>query len=116
MKRVLVSILVCLLCLIPLVSLGADDPPPAVDPFDALIAATSELADLAAALKPAADAVEAKEKAVARKRAELADAESAAEVAKIDFDAALAGFVAAIETLKEAALKIPAAGGGGADE
>jgi hypothetical protein len=112
MNRFLVPFLVCFLFLIPGVSIGSDEPAPPPDPFAELIAATSALADLAVALKPTADNVTAKGEAVARKEAELREATDAHETAKLDFNEALAGFVAAIDKLKEAALKIPTAGGG----
>lgn len=111
MKRLSALLLVLSLLLVPSFCFAQDEPPP--DPFDTLVAATTQLADLAQTLKPAASNVTAKEEAVQRKKAELADAETAQQTAKAAFNQALADFIAAIDALKAAAMQIPPANGGG---
>lgn len=111
MRPLSVLLTVCLLMVAPNMCLAQDEPPP--DPYDALAAAVSQLADLVQTLKPAANDVTAKEAAVARKEAELADAKTAEQSAKETYNQTLADIVTALDSIKAAVLQIPPAGGGG---
>lgn len=113
MKSMFITLLcVFMLTFTAMFCIAEDEPPPPTDPFDALIAAATQVADMSAALKPAADNVDAKAEAVARKQSELSEAQTAHESAKVSFNEALANFIAAVDALKAAAEQIPQANGG----
>lgn len=114
MKSSIVALLsVCIIAFAGMLCVAQDDPVPPTDPFDALTEAAAQVANMAAALKPASDAVEAKAETVTRKQTELAEAQEAHNTAKVDFNEALANFIAAVDALKTAAEEIPQANGGG---
>jgi len=100
---------VCLVLLLVSSMCYASDPP--ADPFAALVEATAQLNNMAAALKPASENVAAKQEAVTSKEAELAAAQTEHVNAKTAYNQALADFIAAIDALKEAAAQIPQANG-----
>lgn len=105
MRPICVSLCLLVLCIAVPCCTAEEVPTP--DPFDTLIATTTQMAELAQTLKPLANNVATQKETVARKEAELADAKAAENTAAVTFNQTLRDLITSIDALRDAVLTIP---------